>query len=346
LGNYIYAGSGTMMNNTLQDGTPYMLTASHVDASNSTVNAHFSSWIFYFNYETPTCPDTAVAPPSTQTISGATFKARSFYDSSIKAIVGDFLLLQLRTLVPVTYGSYLAGWDLSASAPSGTSICFHHPSGDSKKVSTTTHVYDNGDFNGGQPNSHWSVAPMNIGGFEEGSSGSGLFNSNGRLIGDLSGGYSSQEACTTVNSSGVEMSNYGEYSKIGLNWLYVYQQPSTPASRLKDWLDPNNSGATTLDAVAANFVKVNVTQVNTANNTVAVYPSPSTGIVNISGSFINTNTAKIEVFNVIGNKIWETETSALLNNYQIDLTGVAPGIYIVRISAGSSVITKKVLIAK
>ncbi len=343
---YIYAGSGTMMNNVRQDGIPYLLTASHVEATSSTSNTTFSTWVFYFNYETPTCQYTGGRPDSTQTVSGATFKARSYYDSSSLQIVGDFLLLQLRTQVPVSYGAYLSGWDISTTAPTGTSIGFHHPSGDVKKVSTTTSVNATGNFNGGQANSHWEVVPFQNGGFEEGSSGSGLFNPSGRLIGDLTGGNSQNEACTTVNSSGVVMNNHGEYSKLTLNWLYAYQTPSSAATRLQDWLDPDLTGTSQLDAIPTTGSNTAVSQLNTANNTVAVFPSPSTGMVYVNGNFSNANTAKIEVFNIIGNKVLEVQTSSLLNNYQLNLTSEAPGVYLVRISAGASMITKKVLIAK
>ncbi len=69
-------------------------------------------------------------------------------------------------------------------------------------------------------------------------------------------------------------------------------------------------------------------------------------MVYVNGNFSNANTAKIEVFNIIGNKVLEVQTSSLLNNYQLNLTSEAPGVYLVRISAGASMITKKVLIAK
>lgn len=347
-GNYEYAGSATLMNNVRQDCTPYVMTASHVEPTNSTSNTTFSQWMFYFNYETPTCTYTG-SQPTNQTMVGATFVARSSYDSASNAIVGDFLMVKLKSNVPASYSAYFAGWDISTAAPTGTCIGFHHPMGDVKKVSTTSHVYANGNFNNGQANSHWSVAPMDNGGFEEGSSGSGLFNASGRLIGDLSGGISSQEACTDTNAQGDKMSNYGEYSKLTLNWLYVYQQPSDSTTRLKDWLDPDNTGATTLDAKAANCngFPSSVNQVNTINNTVYVYPSPSTGVVYVNGNFSNATSAKIEVFNIIGDMVFEAEnSSAQLSEYKIDLTGKTPGVYLVRVTAGSSIITKKVLIEK
>jgi len=342
----IYAGSGTVMNNTLQDCTPYVLTASHVEGTNSTANTTFSIWMFYFNYETPTCQYSG-AQPTSQSMSGATFCARSSLPSGTNPpLVGDFLLVKLKTKIPATYGAYLSGWDNSGTTPSGTSIGFHHPSGDVKKVSTTTQVFPNGNFNGGGTNTHWA-AEFTQGGFEEGSSGSGLFISNGRLIGDLTGGGVNSPTCTTLNGYGEQMNDLGLYSKLSLNWLYAYQTPSSAATRLKDWLDPNNSGAITLDAIAANCPTSAVQQVKQVSTTVTVFPSPSTGIVYVNASFANATTVAIEVLDVVGKKVLDAQANAAqLNNFALDLSHNAAGLYIVHLTSGTTIVTRKVVIAR
>jgi PKD repeat protein len=69
---------------------------------------------------------------------------------------------------------------------------------------------------------------------EGGSSGSPIFNNSGRIVGDLTGGGS---YCSTPTSPDL-------YGKFSYSWD---QNGSTAAERLKDWLDPDNTGITTLD---------------------------------------------------------------------------------------------------
>ena len=63
--------SGTMMNNTANDGKPYFLTAAHCITKQS---ANDQTVIFYFNYQTTTCQSTS-GGNSSQTLSGAQLKA-------------------------------------------------------------------------------------------------------------------------------------------------------------------------------------------------------------------------------------------------------------------------------
>jgi PKD repeat protein len=78
---------------------------------------------------------------------------------------------------------------------------------------------------------------------EGGSSGCPQFDQNHRIVGQLHGGPAS---CTNVSSD-----FYGKFSK---SW----ENGTTAASRLKDWLDPNNSGITALDGMDPSCNKLNV----------------------------------------------------------------------------------------
>ncbi len=86
---------------------------------------------------------------------------------------------------------------------------------------------------------------------EEGSSGSGLFNTSGHLIGMCSAGAPYEVTCTDTNFVGKEMNNYALYGKLARDWAYTFETPSTPQTRLKDWLDPANTGLTKIDAIPA-----------------------------------------------------------------------------------------------
>ncbi|MFZ1687054.1 MAG: hypothetical protein WAU70_06520, partial [Flavobacteriales bacterium] len=109
--------TGTILNNTLQNGTPYFLFANHCYQPNE------NQWVFYFNYESPTCVGST--GPTTTNMSGASYKAADYFD--------DFGLVQLNSTPPANYGVYYAGWDRSGNTPTnGTTIL--HPLYDVKKI--------------------------------------------------------------------------------------------------------------------------------------------------------------------------------------------------------------------
>ncbi len=349
-GSYIYAGSGTLMNNTRQDCTPYVLTASHVEPTNSKSSGTFAQWQFYFLYETPTCTYAASSgQPSYYSTIGATFKARSSYDSANQAIVGDFLLLKLgaETSPIVAHDSaYFAGWNIATTAGSGTYTGFHHPMGDVKKVSNTTSVSAFGSFNGGGINTHWQLNWAN-GGIEEGSSGSGLFDPNGRLIGDLTGAQP-PNVCKVSGSFTMSTVNV-EYSKLTLNWLYAYQSPSDSTTHLKYWLDPTNSGVTILDAIPVGCTSTAVTQPlkTMGGNSVTLYPNPTNGIAYADVSINDEGGMKIEVLNMLGEKVGETVyAEAIAGRYKIDMSIYAAGVYLVRVSTKNNSLVDKILLSK
>ena len=161
--------TGQLINNCNNDGTPYFLTANHCLVGN------VGSWVFRFNWESPTCSPTANGPTN-QSVSGASVLENS--------TASDVALLQLNTAPPAAYNVYYSGWDASGAAPSGTT-CIHHPSGDIKKISFDTDAPAQGSFFGAQC---WHILDWEDGTTEGGSSGSGLWNPDGRLIGQLYGG--------------------------------------------------------------------------------------------------------------------------------------------------------------
>jgi len=208
--------SGTLINNTLQDGTPLFLTANHCTGQ------PFDEWVFYFNYESPTCNGTDGLV--NKTISGCQLKA-----TSTKL---DFCLVQLSSNPPLLYQPYFAGWSKSTSATANTT-CIHHPSGDVKKISKDFDSQTIGNYGGGYDyNSHWLISLWDVGTTEGGSSGSALFDANHRIIGNLTGG---------LAQCGNSVNDY--YNRFDLSWdKYPLNE-----EQLKHWLDPNNSGLTTLN---------------------------------------------------------------------------------------------------
>jgi hypothetical protein len=210
--------SGSLINNTLNDSKPYVLTADHCYSNPA-------SWIFRFNWQATDCNNPATSP-TFQSLSGAALRAR--------ASASDFCLVEITGglsagTVPASYTPYFSGWDHSGNTPT-SAVGIHHPSGDIKKISFENQPLISTTFGGSPANSHWGVTYWDSGVTEGGSSGSPLYDQNHRIIGQLHGGAS---ACGATNLS-------DEYGKISYSWEPV---GSNTTNQLKHWLDPNNSGA-------------------------------------------------------------------------------------------------------
>ena len=211
--------SGSLINNTLNDGKPYVLTANHCFSNPA-------NWIFRFNWQSPGCSN-PVAEPSFQSLSGAVLRSR--------ASASDFCLVEITGglqggTVPAAYTPYFNGWDNSNNIPT-SAVGIHHPAGDIKKISLENDPLISTTFGASPANSHWGVTGWDEGVTEGGSSGSPLFDQNHRIIGQLHGGAS---ACGAAALS-------DEYGKISYSWT---PQNSDSTNQLKYWLDPNQSNAT------------------------------------------------------------------------------------------------------
>ena len=214
--------TGALINNTSEDGEPYFLTADHCYSNPS-------SWVFWFNWQSETCFNGTF--PAHDDMSGATLKARN--DDS------DFCLVLLNSTPPADYGVYYAGWDNSDDQPT-TQVGIHHPSGDIKKISFDDDPAVSSDYDPSPYllNSHWEITDWDRSTTTEpGSSGSPLFDQNQRIIGQLHGGWAS-------------CSSYTEdfYGKFSMSW----DRGSNSTMRLKEWLDPTNTGAETIDGYDPN----------------------------------------------------------------------------------------------
>lgn len=216
--------SGSLVNNTSQDGTPYILTANHCYSNPAT-------WVFWFNWESPDCPNPPSSPPY-NSISGATLKAR--YSDS------DFCLVQMSSTPPSNFHVYYEGWNKKDTAAS-SGACVHHPSGDIKKISYSNQPFVSSTWSGTPADSHWQVF-WSDGVTEPGSSGSPMFDQYHHVVGQLHGGPS---ACGASQL-------WDFYGKFSMSW----DHGTTPATRLKDWLDPTNIAGDTLGGLDLNLVPV------------------------------------------------------------------------------------------
>ena len=215
--------TGALINNTGNDATPYFLTANHC------LTGNVSNWVFWFNWESPTCNPTQNS--SYDGVSGSTLLA--------SCSNSDFALLELSQEVPLNYNPYYAGWSAVNTAPT-SSVGIHHPSGDIKKWSYDGDASVSSEWGGwgsSGTNTHWEVLDWDIGTTEGGSSGSPLFDQNKRIVGQLHGG---------AALCGNDFSDL--YGKVAYSWDCQNQN----SGRLDVWLDPNNSGLTLLDGFDPN----------------------------------------------------------------------------------------------
>jgi hypothetical protein len=269
--------TGSLINNTSNSGDLLFLTANHClggwvnsPAKDAVSNPNATDWSFWWNYESPSCTNPSSEPSKTVT-NGATVLANNSNS--------DFALLKL-TESPLsatpTVSVYFNGWDKSTTV-SSNGVCIHHPAGDVKKISKYSSNLIS--TTSGSPtaqvwNATWVATTNGFGVTEGGSSGSPLFNSNKLIIGQLFGGPSS---CSSSSSD--KNDNFGRFSS---SWA----TGGTNTSRLSNWLDPNNTGTSSLeggywdgcqnvinvnnpinsfaDIQAANYISANSTIANSA----------------------------------------------------------------------------------
>lgn len=354
------ACSATMINNTgntQADCKRYLLTATHCDPDNDTANSHFTEFLIRFNFEKAQCTGGAAA--TVNTLQGADFRARANYiETPSPEINGDFMLLQVRSTIPASWDVYLAGWNRAASMPSPIAypkryIGFHHPAGDIKKVSVSNDIDPNGEAGGSMgPGTHWQIYPVDSGGIEGGSSGSGLFDGDGRLIGIASVAGDPKNGCST-SGKGTPSAffRYVAYSKLSLGWDYA-QDGAFNFRKLKPWLDPTNSGVMTLNAVKSNCtggVGITTTASNDFSNSISVYPNPvvTNGIVTAKMNLKQPTDLKVEIYNVAGARqaVYDL-TNVQSGSYSFPLNGFANGVYLLKFSNGDIFATKKVMLQR
>ena len=303
--------SGTMLNNTSLDETPYFLFANHCNFNPATSSFRFN-WIS----PSPVCASTANSPNgSFNTTSGATLLSTNSQS--------DYRLFRIEGGINADWEIEYAGWDTSDDQPDFV-VGIHHPAGDIMKIcrndTGTSQVTSGGQI-------FWRIDSGSGQGWEQGvteggSSGSGIFDQEGRLIGTLCCGAA---ACAGTNDNN-QLDLYGRFATSYNN------------NNLAQWLDPEGTGATSILTLTEELL---LSTEDFIVSSFEVYPNPSTtGIINISTN--NTTILDYAVFNIIGQQIEAGSFNSTVK--QVDLSQFSSGVYFIKISSGDRNITKKVII--
>jgi hypothetical protein len=258
--------SGSLIANTSNTFEPYFLTAHHCQLIGN--NPDFGLWRFDFDYESANCPN-PMTEPVPRSVLGSD---RVAYRSET-----DFMLLKLYP-IPLNYELYFNGWNRedNLTQVSPNSVYIHHPLGDIKKISLDTQASIihtsplawGGIFGTSPANSHWKSV-SDFGTFQPGSSGSPLLDANKRILGQLHGG-----STAMGNPCKVTGAYFGRFN---LSW----NQGSAPDARLKEWLDPTNTGAQTKNG----YVRPAIPGYTISGNIKTHWGVPMEGIrVEISGT--------------------------------------------------------------
>ena len=217
--------SGSIVNNTAFDRTPYVLFADHC------VSGSASGYVFHFNYQSTTC--TGTTGSLNQSVSGSTLLASEDINSG-----ADVALLELTSNIPDSYEPFYVGWSRSSSSPQ-EAVGIHHPGADTKRISFTN---DNVSA-GGSGSNYWEFEYDN-GRVIPGSSGSPFFDQNKRQVGIAS--YIYTNYCDPSPDCYCDQQYNHGYGRFDRGW----------DSGFGPYLDPTNSGVTAIDGIGNTGINI------------------------------------------------------------------------------------------
>ena len=178
----------------------------------------------------------------------------------------------------------------------------------------------------------WFTNP-NKGVTEQGSSGSPLFNANQLIIGTLTSGSSS---CNYLYGT----DNYGKMS-------YHWNNNNAPnaVNRLQPWLDPDNTGVTTLPSMKFDGTIITGITDPVKSSNFEIYPNPTQdGRITIQGEFLPEH-ATCNIYNVLGQLVRSEEVTTDAT-FTLNVSNLEDGVYFVDILGSERTYRSKLIIAR
>jgi hypothetical protein len=322
-GNFTGLCTGSMVNTTAEDCRQYMLSALH--CADGVSEEDFGFLQVKYNYERPECGSGAFT--SSHNRVGVVHLADSNDGGGNSG--SDFFLVEVEDPIPASWDAFYAGWDASGTgASSGVSI--HHPAGDIKKISTFTSSLVSAWWGG--PGSHWQVhwveTETDHGVTEGGSSGSPIYNDDRQIVGTLTGGSS---FCVAPNDPDF-------YGKMSYHWT---NNPNPADEKLKEWLDPMDSGVTDYFGAYAPDCSQEWLDVDELEFfDFEVFPNPVTETLTINyGGDATLRT--VDLYNNQGALVLTESVQS--NTKRLDMSQMADGIYYLTITSDNgNQVTRKV----
>lgn len=328
-----YWCTGSLVNNVRIDATPYVLTADHCayQIGHYATDDDLEDWIFYFNYESATC-DNPATEPQTLSMTGASKIAQGGNRGQTGS---DFYLVLLNDQVPLNYNPFFLGWS-NVDEVSDQGVTIHHPEGDIKKISTYLAPVESSGWNFNGLQSHWKViwaqTENNWGVTEAGSSGSPLFNDEGKLIGTLTGGWA---ACDESGALGPDKPDY--YGKFSYHWQ---SNGTTDTAQLKPWLDPDNTGVQILAGLTLDIKKHSIVN----NLDINIYPNPASEYFFINFTNFESKTHLISIYDIVGKLVKDIDYSNQEAEFKVNIEDIPNGVYFLTIKDDRKNIVKKLII--
>ena len=214
--------SASIINNTLNDRTPYVLFADHC------VSGSASSYVFLFNYQASTCTGTSAS--ENQSVSGSNLLVSEDINNG-----PDFALLEMTSNIPDSYNPFYVGWSKVSSSPQDV-FGVHHPGAGIKKI-----TLDGTSVNG---NGYYWEFQYNDGRVIPGSSGSPLFDNNKRQVGIAS--YIYTNYCDPSPDCYCDQQYNHGYGRFDMAWNMG----------LSSYLDPLNSGVDGIDGISISGLNI------------------------------------------------------------------------------------------
>jgi lysyl endopeptidase len=301
--------TGVIVNNTLYNGDPLVLTAKHcIDKDTLAKTA-----LYEFGYESPSCEG------------GDGNLDRSISSAELLAVGDsiDFCLLRLSTIPPASYEAYYAGWSREMAQSEGTHA-IHHPEGDVKKISfdkDAPELTNDGftlprEFEEYIDSSFWQIRRWDFGTTERGSSGSPVFNSQRQVYGLLSWGYA--DCVDPVDDF---------YTRFDMAWDYNEE----PDQSLKSWLDPASSDLMSLGGYQPSSIGKPALPEPLRY---ALYPNPASGKVYLEQKGSLHEEIHCRIFDA-GGRLLRHIHPGMGERLEVHVGDLLPGIYFLEAGNGS-----------